>query len=188
MGTALTAPTQRPRPASQRAVYRGSLPAVFQADDLCMRFTSALEEVLDPLLAIVDGLPSYFDPDLAPPDVLGLMARWLGVTLDETWSLEHKREVVRRAGRLVQLAGTRAGLELALEVAFPDLPFRVVESGGVVVADSIDALPPPPTPEFVVYCDAPLENPAPVVRLIDEMVPTHVPYRLKIKQVVGDDQ
>ena len=175
-------PQTRPRTASVRGVYRGGLPAVYQADDLCMRFVHALEEVLDPLLAVVDGLPAYFDPDLAPPDALSLMAGWLGLAIDETWPIERKREFVRRAGELLHLRGTRAGLELAFAVAFPDLPLRIQETGGVTIAGDASQLPESQPPAFVVYCDVPLEAPAPLVRLIEQIKPAHVAYRLKIKQ------
>jgi phage tail-like protein len=179
----ITAP---PRTASLRAIYRRSLPAIYQADDLAMRFTEALEEVLDPLVAVIDGLPAYIDPDLAPPDMLRLLAGWVGITLDESWPIARQRELLRRAGRLLQLRGTRAGLELALEIAFPDLPLRVTETGGVVSARSADALPAPEPPEFVVYCDTSLEAPAPLIRLIEQVKPAHVRYRLKIKRAPGE--
>ena len=40
--------------------------------------------LLDPIVAILDGLPAHFDPDLAPRDILDLLAAWLGVDLDES--------------------------------------------------------------------------------------------------------
>lgn len=171
-----------PEVASKRAVLRNGLPAIYRGDDLSMRFIGALEALLDPAMVVMDALPQHFDPDLAPPEVLSLIASWLGFTLDESWPEERKREVVRRAGRLLRLRGTRAGVELALEIIFPDLPLRIVESGGVTIAPDVASLPPASAPEFVVYCDVPLEHPGAVVRVIEQMKPAHVAFRLKLKR------
>ena len=108
-----------------------------------MRFVAALEEGLDPVVTTLDCLPAYLEADLAPPDMLDLMAGWLGLEPDETLALDRRRELVRRAAELGRRRGTRAGLELALQVVFPDLPLRVEDGGGVVVAASVDALPEP---------------------------------------------
>ena len=62
---------------------------------------------------------------------LGLMAAWLGVELDESWPEDRQRELVKRQAELARRRGTRRGLEEALQIAFPDLPLRVEEDGGV---------------------------------------------------------
>ena len=64
--------------ASTRAYLRNGLPALYQDGDFGMRFVGALEELLDPIVAILDALPSHFDPNFAPPDILDLLAAWLG--------------------------------------------------------------------------------------------------------------
>ena len=87
-----------------------------------MRFIGSLEELLDPIVAILDALPSHFDPNFAPPDILNLLAAWLGVDLDETQDIKHQREMVRRAAELGRRRGTVRGLELALKLHFPHLP------------------------------------------------------------------
>ena len=89
-----------------------------------MRFIGGLEELLDPIVAVLDALPAHFDPDHAPRDILSLLAAWLGVDLDESQEIRHQREMVRRAADLGRKRGTVAGMELALKLAFPDVPLR----------------------------------------------------------------
>ena len=44
------------------------LPAVFADDDLAQRFVGGLDDVLAPILNVLDCLDSYFTPALAPVD------------------------------------------------------------------------------------------------------------------------
>src|ERR1044072_409868 len=118
-----TKPT--PQVASSRAYLRAGLPAVYQESDFGMRFIGALEELLDPIVAVLDALPAHFDPDHAPRDILGLLASWLGADLDESQEIRHQREMVRRAADLGRKRGTVAGIELALELSFPCVTPRV---------------------------------------------------------------
>jgi phage tail-like protein len=175
---------ETPEVASNRAYLRGGLPAVYQDGDFGMRFIGALELVLDPIVAVLDALPAHFDPDHAPRDVLSLMAAWLGVDLDESQELRHQREMVRRSAELGRRRGTVHGLELALELAFPDVPLRVEDQGGVkwsLKADGKPAEAPPPS--FVVYCDKPVpeETQAGIARCIEHWKPVHTTYRLRVK-------
>ena len=82
---------ETPPVASNRAYLRGGLPSIYQDGDFGMRFVGALEEMLDPIVAILDALPAHFDPDLAPRDTLNLMAAWLGIELDESQDLRHSQ-------------------------------------------------------------------------------------------------
>ena len=77
-------PKETPPVASSRAYLRDGLPAIYQDGDFGMRFVGALEELLDPIVAVLDALPAHFDPDHAPRDILDLLAAWLGVDLDES--------------------------------------------------------------------------------------------------------
>ena len=170
-----------PQPASRRAYLRSGLPAIYQEDDFGLAFVGALEPLLDPIVAVLDSLPSYFDPELAPEHVLSLLAAWLGVELDESWPVDRRRDLVLRAGDLARRRGTKRGLELALMIAFPELPLRVTDSGGVTWTTDPDALAPDSLPEVVVYCDAPLDEPkrAAVAETIERAKPAHVRYRLR---------
>jgi phage tail-like protein len=175
-----TKPT--PPVASSRAYLRAGLPAVYQESDFGMRFIGGLEELLDPIVAVLDALPAHFDPDHAPRDVLNLLAAWLGVDLDESQEIRHQREMVRRAADLGRKRGTVAGMELALKLAFPDVPLRVEDQGGV--RWSLDQRPvEAPPPSFVVYCDKPVAEDvqAGIARCIEQHKPVGTSYRLRVK-------
>ncbi len=175
-----------PRPASERAYLRASLPAVYQENDFGMRFVGALEATLDPIVALLDNLAAHFDPQHAPRDVLELLGAWLGVEHDEAHRGEERRELVRHAADLVQLRGTRAGLQLALELTFPGIPFRVEDGGGVSwsIEPEVEAeLEAVARPAFVVYCEraVPEATQSAIARLIARAKPAHVGFRLRVK-------
>jgi phage tail-like protein len=172
-----------PPVASARAYLRRGLPAVYREDDFGMRFVGALETVLDPIVSVLDNLPAHFDADLAPLDVVDALAVWLGLEPEESWSEELRRELLRRAGELTRRRGTRAGVELALKIAFPTLPLRVDDGGSVTWDVRADQPPADRAPGFVVYCDQPITEPeqAAVARMIERVKPVHVPYRLRVK-------
>jgi phage tail-like protein len=174
-----------PQPVSRRAYLRRSLPAVYQEGDFGMRFVGALEHLLDPIVALLDNLPAHFDPRHAPPDVLELLTAWLGFEHDEAHRGDERRAMVRGAAKLVSRRGTRAGLELALGLAFPGLPFRVDDGGGVSWSTELDgpAAEPADRPSFVVYCDkaVPEATQAAIARLIEQSRPAHTSFRLRVK-------
>jgi phage tail-like protein len=177
-----------PSVASERAYLRSGLPAVYHERDRTnffgVRFVGALETVLDPIVGVLDSLHAHVDPDLAPEDILELLAAWLGLELDEAWPLERRRDIVHRAGELARARGTQRGLELFLSIAFHDLPLRVEDGGGVSWTTDPDAPPPEQKPEFAVYCDQPLteQQQAAVARTIEQAKPVHVGYRLRVKR------
>jgi phage tail-like protein len=175
-------PKETPPVASSRAYLRGGLPAVYQESDFGMRFIGGLESVLDPIVAVLDALPAHFDPDHAPRDILGLLAAWLGVDLDESQDIRHQREMVRRAADLGRKRGTVAGIELALELSFPDVPLRVEDQGGVRWSLERHPVEAPP-PSFVVYCDKPVgeDVQAAIARCIEQHKPVGTAYRLRVK-------
>ena len=171
-----------PPSASSRAYLRAALPAVYQESDFGMRFVGGLEGLLDPIVAVLDGLPAHFDPDHAPRDILNLLAAWLGVDLDESQEIKYQREMVRRAADLGRRRGTVSGIELALELSFPSVPLRVEDQGGVRWSlEQVPAEAPPPS--FVVYCDKPVpeETQAAIARCIEQHKPIGTTYRLRVK-------
>jgi phage tail-like protein len=176
-------PLQTPPVASSRAYLRNGLPSLYQDGDFGMRFVGALEELLDPIVAVLDGLPSHFDPNHAPEDILELLAAWLGVDLDETQDIRHQREMVRRAAELGRRRGTVKGLELALTLHFPEVPMRIEDNGGVSGPGHELGPATGANTSFVVYCDLAVEETvqAAIARCIEQYKPVHSTFRLRVK-------
>jgi phage tail-like protein len=172
-----------PASVSGRRYLRDNLPGIYSEGDFGMRFVAALEALLDPLVAALDNLPEHFDPVYAPRDVLDLLTAWLGLEHDEARSGEERRQIVRMAPELIRRRGTKEGLELALGLAFPGVPFRVQDGGSVTWSVELTEEEPSEPPAFVVYCDVPLASPklAAVARLIEQVKPAHVRHRLRVK-------
>ncbi|MCW3064651.1 MAG: hypothetical protein JWN32_1823 [Solirubrobacterales bacterium] len=175
-----------PPAVTNRAYLRNGLPAIYRDErdgDFGMRFIGALENVLDPIVAVIDGMPAHFDPALAPLDVLELITAWLGLEYNESLPVRQLRKLVQNAAELGRRRGTRSGLEMALQLNFPDLPLRIEDQGEVTwstdASTAVDAKP----PAFVVYCDQaiPEAEQAAIARLIEDVKPVHVHYRLRVK-------
>ena len=69
-----------------------------------------------------------------------LLAAWLGVELDESWTRPRSASSCGTRPR-PRAARHAKGLELALRIAFPDLPLRVEDEGGVVFTRDADSEP-----------------------------------------------
>jgi phage tail-like protein len=187
-------PKDAPSTVSAREHLRKGIPDVYRRDynarrddppPFVIRFLHALEEVLDPIVATLDSLPAHLDVDLAPEHALAGLATWLGVDDVESLPAKQRREAVRRAGELARLRGTRAGLELALSLFFPDVVMHVNDHGGVVVAQSVDEAPPPvASASFDVVCEQalPPETQMAVARCIESWKPVHAHYKLRVRR------
>jgi phage tail-like protein len=103
------------------------LPGLYADNDFVQRFVSAFDTALAPIFVTLDCLPAYLDPRLAPEDFLDWLAGWVGLELDESWTIERRRELVGRAVELHRWRGTRRGI--AAHVA-------LVTGGEVEVTDS----------------------------------------------------
>lgn len=169
-----------PAAVSSRGQLRFGLPAVYQDSDFTMRFVGALEQVLDPIGATLDGLHHYVDPDVAPRQVLELICAWLGVETSEFQTDAELRDLARHAADLGRLRGTAEGLSLALRLTFPKLPLRV-EGGGTVTWPGGDASG--GDARLIVYCDRPIpaDEQVALARAIEREKPVGAAYKLRVK-------
>ena len=145
--------------------------------------STALDEVLAPVISTIDNFASYLDPALAPDDFLDWLAGWVGVALDETWDEARRRMIVAPAVELYRLRGTAAGLagQVAIQTGGA---VEIVENGAT--AWSVDPggeLPGSPEPLVVVRVTVPDPKAIDTQRL-DAMVaaakPAHVTHRIEI--------
>lgn len=140
-GSVRLASLSSPPSVSARAYLRGALPAVYrEAEDVAdgapddenfaMRFIGALEEVLDPIVTMLEALPAHLDARLASPEFLDLMATWLGIAMHESLSTATRRRLVEGGIELTRTRGTARGLQLLLDLIFPpELGLTVVDRG-----------------------------------------------------------
>jgi phage tail-like protein len=175
-----------PASASARRYLRRGLPGVYQdppdgaaEDAFAMRFLLGLEEVLDPIVAMLDLLPAHLDLELAPPEIVALVARWLGVELDGGLTDDAHRRLVRHATELCRARGTRRGLELTLELAFGRVGLEVREDGGATWSGEPGSRSAAPA-TLTVVCPPSLTPAAraAVRRVVEEVRPAHVTVEL----------
>lgn len=137
-GTVPGLPT--PHPIGQQ------LPAILQEDAFAMRWTAGLDDVLAPVVSVLDCLDAYVDPALSPTDFAHWLAGWVGAELDETWSPRQQRRSIAAAVSLHRARGTVAGLRAQLELATSG-SVEISDGGGVTwavtpLAAPTDAEPP----------------------------------------------
>ena len=169
-----------PHPLAER------LPSVLQEDDFCCRMVAALDEVLAPIFNTLDCFDSYLNPTLAPDDFVDWLASWVGLDIDETWSVERRRRLILEAVALYRVRGTARGLADHIAL-YAGVQPEVQDSGGCAWSQSANgALPGSPEPRLMVRLHVEDESSvrrSTVSRIVDAARPAHVPYQLEI--VVG---
>lgn len=171
------------------------LPAVLQDDEFCQRMMSAFDEVLAPLFTTLDCFESYLDPELAPFDFVDWMASWVGVEIDETWTLARRRRLILDAVLLYRTRGTAVGLAAHVHLYAGAQP-EIADSGGCAWSQTADSpMPGSPTPHLTVRLhvdDLAEVRQSTVSRIVAASRPAHLPYQLEIlvrgAQVQGPDE
>lgn len=161
------------------------LPAVLQEDAFLRRFLMAFDDALAPVFTTLDGLPSYFDPRLAPEDFLDWLADWVGVRLDETWPASQRRAVVANAAAIHRRRGTVAGVADAVRLAVGGvLDVRVDDSGGATWSSTPGGRLPGNAAALLhvrVYASAVEDvNVRRLEGIVNAVKPAHVPHTLEV--------
>jgi phage tail-like protein len=161
-----------------------TLPALFQQEDeFALRFTAALDEVLAPVMLALDNVDAYLDPLTAPQDFLQWLASWVGVELDETWSLERQREQARQAVQHYRWSGTKKGLADAIRL-YLDVEPEITDNGGTSFSDVPGGpLPGSAEPSLHVRVTVPAGQDVDEGRLneiVSQCKPAHVPHTVEV--------
>lgn len=138
----MTAPVPLPVPLPSPYPLIDHLPSIFADNPFAVRFTAGFDDVLAPLINVIDCVHGYVDPLLAPEEFVRWLSSWFGVLLDESWPMTAQRAVVAEAVDLFRMRGTMAGLRRHLAVVV-DGEVDITESGGTSV--SVRPRPDPPT-------------------------------------------
>ncbi|MGH2352218.1 MAG: phage tail protein [Chloroflexota bacterium] len=171
------------------SAYLQYLPTLYQADPFVGRFLRIIEDVITPIERSVDTVADSLDPRLAPEEFLPWLASWVGLELDENWSLEQRREVIVQAATLYRWRGTRRGLREHLRIYTRRPPLIVENFTGLRLGQ--DAVMGVNTRlgeyhEHSIYVTVVAEQPAAVDervlrRIIESDKPAHVGYTLEVR-------
>lgn len=158
------------------------LPAVFADDFFLQGFADGLDELLLPLVGVLDNLDAYLRPGTAPEEFVEFLGFWVGVE-PALVAAGNRRLAVADAIAMHRRRGTREGLIAAVRLAFGVEP-EVVESGATVWSGRpLGPFPGEPRARLSVTLRVP--DPAAVdVRRLDAVVaaarPAHLPYTVAI--------
>jgi phage tail-like protein len=148
--------------------YLQYLPAIYRDDIFLGRFLCIMENILKPIEGTIDNIAGYFDPYLTPEGFLPWLASWVGLTQDESWPLERRREMVRHAAELYRWRSTRRGLSDHL---------RIYAGVSPIIQDNIA----PNTFAVTLLVEDPATVDETIVRaIIEAHRPAHTTYRLEI--------
>ncbi|MGH3903012.1 MAG: phage tail protein I [Pseudonocardiaceae bacterium] len=159
------------------------LPGLYADDDFIQRFVSAFDALLAPIFATLDCLPAYLDPQLAPEDFLDWLADWVGLVVDESWTIERRREVVSHAVELHGARGTRRGLAKHVRLVTGG-QVEITESGATAWSQRPQTrLPGSDRPSLHIRVRVPDPSTVDVRRLdalIAETKPAHLPHTVEV--------
>jgi phage tail-like protein len=148
-----------------------------------VRFSEAFDELLAPVFSTLDNQDAYFDPRLTPPDFLDWLGEWVGVELDENWTLTRRRALILRASELYRWRGTARGLAAAVAILTGVEP-EIVDTGGVAWSQQPQSTL-PGTPDAHVTVHLRVEHPESLDRMrLDAVVaaakPAHVTASVEV--------
>ncbi len=92
------------------------LPEIYQDEGFANRFLMLLESFWNPISQQIDQVANYFDPFLAPPEMLAWLGAWFGLELEPGLPEARRRDLVAAISAINAQKGTRQGLETLLRM------------------------------------------------------------------------
>lgn len=112
-----------------RSSYLQYLPAIYQdnpgSKDFLERFLSLYSTFYSDMEDRITNVTAYMDVGAVTGDFLRWLAGWLGICVDESWTDERLRSLLRKAFDIHRLRGTRQGIETVIGVYTGEKPFIV---------------------------------------------------------------
>ena len=179
---------QQRRPEAKRAAMKGiaspfprreQVPAMLMDDPFACGLLDGLDEVIAPVINVLDCFDAYLDPRTAPEDFVRYLGSWLLATLDDPWDEAAVRRDVADAYRRACTAGTTAGLyqrlvpHLVRSVSIRDTGTTTASETPTDPADWADAPPPVVRIAVVPHADRPVDL-AQIERIVRDALPAHV--------------
>jgi phage tail-like protein len=117
-----------------RESYLRYLPAIYSSDDesrwFLERFLSIVQSEWDDIDRRVREMARHFDIDAAPAEWLDTLASWLAVPLEQGWTSEQKRTLLRAARQTQRGRGTHQGLRAFVQAYLANMSGVLPESQG----------------------------------------------------------
>jgi phage tail-like protein len=159
------------------------LPPMFHGDDFVLRWCGALDRILSPALVSLDCFDAYLSPSVTATDFLNWLGNWMGLSLDQNWDEDRRRELVRRAAELYRWRGTAHGIGEHVRLYAQVAP-EIEDSGGVLTSLEPDSAL-PGSEEATVLIRIVVSDPEAIdVDHLDAIVaaskPAHVKHRVEI--------
>ena len=175
---------------ARESIYLRYLPAIYRQDPLLCHLLLIFESVLAPLERMVDTLPLYTEPEIAPRDFLPWLAHWVALSLDSAWPPDRQRALVVAAVEIYRWRGTRRGLKLHIKAYTGVEPLIQEYQDGFVLGGETrlgltTRLATEPCNPVLFVVTVPVAepqgiDPAVVRAIVDEDKPAHATYRLHI--------
>jgi phage tail-like protein len=148
------------------------LPGIYAEDPFMGGFLRIFEAIWAPLDRQIDQLHAYFEPRLAPPELLPWLGGWLDLVLDENWPEARRRALIGRAADLYARRGTAGALREYLEVYLGVVPEIREDDDGDPFHFTV-----------VLRLDDPdgIDRDR-IRRIIDEEKPAHTTYTLRLEK------
>lgn len=150
----------------------GLLPGMLADDGFLLRVLAGCDDMLAPVLSVLDNLTAYFDPALAPLDLVDWVGGWVGLPPGSS------RQHVLDALTLHGLRGTAEGLRA--ELAAYGVTARVADPGGVTWSSvARGAAVSGPVGPLVVHVLSTTPLTGSLRALVREAVPAHLEVHLE---------
>ncbi len=89
---------------------RTQIPGMLQDDPFVCRMLDGLDEVIAPVISVLDCFDAYLDSNLAPLDMVRYMGDWVLASMDDLWTEDKVRRDVTTAAQRAKWAGTARAL------------------------------------------------------------------------------
>ncbi len=157
------------------------LPAIMQADDLTGRWMAGLDDLLAPILMILDAIDFYADPWLAPPDLLDWLGEWVGAEIPPDLPVESRRRLIATSADLHGRRGTLSALREVLDTT-TEAVIHDVDDGGSTTWSTAPRAPITPRlqRDLVVTVSADRVEAQRVADVVAAWCPANVPHRVEI--------
>jgi phage tail-like protein len=172
----------------EESTYLRYLPAIYRQDMFVGRFLRIFEDVLTPVQGLVNTLTFQFDPTVASPAMMALLASWVGADPPEGLDEISARRFVKQSMTIHRSRGTKEALRAALDLVTGRRAYITEYSPGLVLGEDASlglntALEDGAPLRFHVAFDCAEDevDPRMVHAIIQRLKPAHVGYTISFR-------